>query len=61
LLLSPIQAVAFSLAGSVLEAGIGFINKVTGVFEEVQELDDSFAKFLNTKADELNAVAELLD
>jgi hypothetical protein len=61
LLLSPIQAVAFSLAGSVLEAGIGFINKVTGVFEEVQELDDSFAKFLNTKADELNAVADLLD
>ncbi len=61
LLLSPIQAVAFSLAGSVLEAGIGFINKVTGVFEEVQELDDSFAKFLNTKTDELNAVADLLD
>ena len=61
LLLSPIQAVAFSLAGSVLDAGIGFLNKVTGVFEEVQELDDSFAKFLNTKADELNAVAELLD
>jgi len=61
LLLSPIQAVAFSLAGSVLDAGIGFINKVTGVFEEVQELDDSFAKFLNTKADELNAVADLLD
>ena len=61
LFLSPIQAVAFSLAGSVLEAGIGFINKVTGVFEEVQALDDSFAKFLNTKADELNAIAELLD
>ncbi len=61
LLLSPIQAVAFSLAGSVLDAGIGFLNKVTGAFEEVQELDDSFAKFLNTKADELNAVAELLD
>ncbi|GEM_PF-1690134 len=61
LLLSPIQTVAFSLAGSVLDAGIGFLNKVTGVFEEVQELDDSFAKFLNTKADELNAVAELLD
>ncbi|MGN6715488.1 hypothetical protein [Anaerocolumna jejuensis] len=61
LLLSPIQAVAFSLAGSVLDAGIGFLNKVTGVFEEVQELDDSFAKFLNTKANELNAVAELLD
>ena len=61
LLLSPIQAVAFSLAGSVLDAGIGFLNKVTGVFEEVQELDDSFAKFLNTKADELNAVADLLD
>ena len=61
LLLSPIQAVAFSLAGSVLDAGIGFLNKVTGVFEEVQELDDSFAKFLNTKADEINAVAELLD
>ncbi|WP_033168226.1 Mbeg1-like protein [Clostridium sp. KNHs205] len=61
LLLSPIQAVAFSLAGSFLDAGIGFINKVTGVFEEVQELDDSFAKFLNTKADELNAVADLLD
>jgi hypothetical protein len=61
LLLSPIQTVAFSLAGSVLDAGIGFINKVMGIFEEVQELDDSFAKFLNTKADELNAVAELLD
>ncbi|WP_033168224.1 Mbeg1-like protein [Clostridium sp. KNHs205] len=61
LLLSPIQTVAFSLAGSVLDAGIGFINKVMGIFEEVQELDDSFAKFLNTKTDELNAVAELLD
>ena len=61
LLLSPIQVIAFSLAGSVLETGIGFINKVTGVFEEVKELDDSFAKFLNTKADELNAVADLLD
>ncbi|WOO35551.1 Mbeg1-like protein [Anaerocolumna sp. AGMB13020] len=61
LLLSPIQAVAFRLAGSVLDAGIGFINKVMRIFEEVQELDDNFAKFLNTKADELNAVAELLD
>ncbi len=59
--ISPIQSAAFNLIGSVQEAGISFINKVTGVFEEVQQLDDNFAEYLNIKTDELNAIAELLE
>lgn len=59
--ISPIQSAASNLIGSVQEAGISFINKVTGVFEEVQQLDDNFAEYLNIKTDELNAIAELLE
>jgi hypothetical protein len=61
LYISPIQSAASHLTNSVQEAGIGFINNVTGVFKEVQELDNSFAKYLNTKVEELNAISGLLD
>jgi hypothetical protein len=59
--ISPIQSAAASLIRTVQEAGTSFLNKVTGVFDDIQEADDIFAKYLNAQMDELNTIAALLE
>lgn len=60
LLMYPIQHAAYKLIDSVQEDETSLLKKVTKVFEEVEELDDNFAKYLNTKSDELNTIAGIL-